>query len=117
MGSSQTPSSQVRGHLPCHDTINTHIRRWIQAQAARTSTFPPPPDYGRWTDDAVDELLTEMIAKKGGVAFLLEILASVDNQCSAERFLLATVQNFLKDQAKGTAHGKLRARYYSSTLS
>ncbi|MGH3436434.1 MAG: transposase [Sciscionella sp.] len=24
MGSSQTPSSQFRGHLPCHDTINTH---------------------------------------------------------------------------------------------
>jgi hypothetical protein len=23
MGSSPTPSSQLRGHLPCHDTINT----------------------------------------------------------------------------------------------
>ena len=34
MGSSQTPSSQVRGHLPRHDTINTHIRRWIQAEQA-----------------------------------------------------------------------------------
>ena len=34
MGSSQTPSSQVRGHLPCHDTINTHIRRWIQAEVS-----------------------------------------------------------------------------------
>jgi hypothetical protein len=32
MGSSQTPSSQLRGHLPCHDTINTRIRRWIEAE-------------------------------------------------------------------------------------
>jgi hypothetical protein len=86
------------------------LLRRIAAQAARTSTFPPPPDYDRWTDDAVDELLTEMIAKKGGVAFLIETLASVDSQGSGERYLLATVQNFLKDQAKGTAHGKLRAR-------
>jgi hypothetical protein len=36
MESSQTPSSQVRGHLPCHETINTHIRRWIEAQQQLT---------------------------------------------------------------------------------
>jgi hypothetical protein len=91
------------------DTALELLRR-IAAQAARISTFPPPPDYGRWSDDAVDELLSEMIAKKGGVAFLIEVLTSVDNQGSAERYLLTTVQNFLKDQAKATAHGKLRAR-------
>lgn len=51
-----------------------------------------------------------MIAKKGGVSFLLDALAAVDNQRSAERYLLAAVQNFQKDQAKATEHGKLRER-------
>lgn len=91
------------------DTALGLLRR-IATQAARTSTFPPPPDYDRWSNDAVDELLNEMITKKGGVAFLIETLTSVDNQRSAERYLLKSVQNFLKDQAKATAHGKLRAR-------
>lgn len=86
------------------------LLRRIAAQAARTSTFPPPPDYIQWSNDAVDDLLNEMITNKGGAAFLVEALTSVDNQGSAERYLLTTVQNFLKDQAKATAHGKLRAR-------
>lgn len=86
------------------------LLRRVAAQAARTSPFPPPEHYTRWSDDAVDELVLEMITKKGGVTFLVETLTSVDNQGSAERYLLATVQNFAKDQAKATAHGKLRAR-------
>ena len=91
------------------DTALQLLRR-VAAQAARTSSFPPPPDCGQWSDDAVDELLNEMIIKKGGVTFLLEALTAVDKQGSAERYLLRTVQNFLKDQAKATAHGKLRSR-------
>jgi len=91
------------------DTALQLLRR-IAAQAARTSSFPPPKDFDRWSDDAVDELLNEMIIKKGGETFLLEALTAVDNQGSAERFLLRTVQNFLKDQAKATSHGKLRGR-------
>ncbi|MBN1093452.1 hypothetical protein JKP75_13290 [Blastococcus sp. TML/M2B] len=86
------------------------LLRRIAAQAVRTGPFPPPQGYDRWSDDAVDELLVEMIAKKGSTAFLLDALASVDNQGSAERYLLATVQNFQKDQAKATEHGKLRER-------
>lgn len=92
--------------------VETALRllRRIAGQAARTSTFPPLEGYDRWSDDAVDELLVQMIEKKGGVAFLLDALASVDNQGSAERYMLRAVQNFLKDLAKATEHGKLRAR-------
>jgi hypothetical protein len=86
------------------------LLRRIAAQAARTGPFPPPQDYTRWNDEAVDELLVEMIAKKGGVSFLLDALAGVDNRGSAEQYLLAAVQNFQKDQAKATADGKLRER-------
>jgi hypothetical protein len=94
------------------DDLDVALRllRRIAGQAARTGTFPPPQDYGRWSDEAIDELLVQMIEKKGGVSFLLEALKSVDNQGSAERYLQTTVQNFLKDQAKTTPHGKLRAR-------
>lgn len=86
------------------------LLRRIASQAVRTSTFPPMEGYDRWSDDAVDELLVQMIDKKGGAAFLLDALASVDNQGSAERYLLKAVQNFLKDLAKATEQGKLRAR-------
>jgi hypothetical protein len=86
------------------------LLRGVAAQAARTGPFPPPQDYTRWSDEAVDELLVEMITKKGGVSFLLDGLTHVDNQGSAERYLLAVVQNFQKDQAKATEHGKLRER-------
>lgn len=86
------------------------LLRRLAAQVTRTSSFPGPVSYPGWSDDAVDELLVEMIEKKNGVGFLLDALASVDDRGSAERYLLATIANFLKDQAKGTAHGKLRAR-------
>jgi len=86
------------------------LLRRLAAQVTRTSSFPPPAGYSSWSDAAVDELLVEMIDKKKGVAFLLEVLTTVDNQSSAERYLLVTIENFLKDQAKSTAHGKLRAR-------
>ncbi len=86
------------------------LLRRLAGQVTRTSSYPPPQGFRGWTDDAVDDLLVQMIDKKGGVAFLLGALASVDSQGSAERYLLATVDNFLKDQAKSTAHGRLRSR-------
>lgn len=90
--------------------VAIQLLRRLAAQVARTSTFPPPQNYDRWSNEAVDELLVQMIDKKRGVAFLIDALSSVDDQGSAERYLLTAVQNFLKDQAKATAHGKLRAR-------
>lgn len=82
----------------------------LAAQVTRTKSFPPPVGYSRWSDDAIDELLTEMIVKKNGVAFLTEALIAAHDQGSAERYLLKTIENFLKDQAKATPHGKLRNR-------
>lgn len=86
------------------------LLRRLAAQVVRTRSFPPPAGYRRWDDDAVLELLAEMIDEKRGVGFLLETLTAADDQGSAERYLLTAVENFLRDQAKLTAHGKLRAR-------
>jgi hypothetical protein len=89
--------------------VAVELLRRLAAQVTRTSSFRPPPSYSRWCDEAIDDLLAQMIEKKG-VAFLVEALVSVDNQGSAERYLLRTVENFLKDEAKSTPHGKLRNR-------
>lgn len=96
--------------LDGHVEVAHALLRDVAAQAARSGPFPPPRDYTRWSDEAVDELLVEMITRKGGISFLLDALTRVDNQGSAERYLLAAVQNFQKDQAKATEHGKLRER-------
>lgn len=85
------------------------LLRRIAGQATRTNSFPPPRGYSRWSEEAIDELLAEMIEKKG-TSFLLDLLTKVDNQGSAERYLLKTVRNFLVDQAKSTPVGKLRSR-------
>lgn len=77
------------------------LLRRLAGQVTRARSFPPPAGYARWNKDAVDELLVEMIERKG-VAFLLGALVSAIDQCSAERYLLATVENFLRDQAKAT---------------
>lgn len=90
--------------------VGLELLRRVAAQATRTASYPPPPGHRRWSDEAVDELLVQMIDEKGSTTFLIKALTNVDNQGSAERYLLTTVQNFLKDQAKATAHGKLRAR-------
>ena len=82
----------------------------LAAQVTRTRSFRPPAGYSWWSDDAIDELLAEMVDKKNGVAFLIETLIAADDQGSAERYLLTTIENFLKDQAKATPHGKLRNR-------
>lgn len=85
------------------------LLRTITAQVVRTRSFPPPHDYRRWDDDAVGDLLAEMVAKKGP-AFAVDLLVAADDQPSVERLLHRTVENFLKDQAKSTAHGLLRSR-------
>ena len=61
------------------------LLRRLAAQVTRASSVPPPQGFPRWTDEAVDELLVEIVDNKGGVAFLLGAWASVDFRGSAER--------------------------------
>ncbi|WP_218061722.1 hypothetical protein [Planobispora rosea] len=87
-------------------------------RSART-TFPPPEGYTRWSDDAVDHLLADMFDRKDrddpgqGHKFLLNCYLRATDGPSLERLLLVTIQNFLKDQAKGTTRGQLRRRLQS----
>jgi hypothetical protein len=80
------------------------------------STFPPPDGYSWWTDEAVDELLADMFARhdshnrEEGHKFLINCYLRATDGPSLERLLLTAIENFLKDQAKGTERGKLRRR-------
>lgn len=83
----------------------------LGAQVTRTSSFPPPPSHGTWSDPAVDELLADMLSQPGdGAAFVIACLAKADDQASLERLLLTSIRNYLIDEAKKTERGKLRRR-------
>jgi hypothetical protein len=85
------------------------VLRRVAAQVVRTNSFPPPADYDRWSDEAVDDLLADMFERKGP-AFVIECFVKATDEPSLERLLLAAVRNHLIDQAKGTDRGKLRRR-------
>ncbi|MEV4081562.1 hypothetical protein ACGFJC_12970 [Nonomuraea fuscirosea] len=84
-------------------------------RSARTN-FPPPEGHSSWSDDAVDHLLADMFAREDrddpgqGHKFLLDCYLRATDGPSLERLLLAAIENFLKDQAKGTSRGQLRRR-------
>jgi hypothetical protein len=81
----------------------------LAGQVARTRTFPHPHGYPRWTDQAVEELAAK-VYRKAGKDFALKILEQATSQQSLERLILATIRNFLIDEAKATETGKLRRR-------
>jgi len=85
------------------------LRRLVRQQVARGS-FPPPDEYaGKWTVDAVDDFIVELLEKKG-VNLLLDTLERGASQAHVERALLKAIKHRLIDQAKGTETGKLRLR-------
>ncbi|MEW9531720.1 hypothetical protein [Microbispora sp. NPDC049125] len=87
-----------------------------QCTRSLRTNFPPPEGYTWWSDDAVDHLLADMFDREDrdnpgqGHKFLLNCYLRATGGPSLERLLLATIENFLKDQAKGTARGQLRRR-------
>ena len=88
------------------------LLRRLGAQVTRTSSFPPPVGHRNWSAEAVDDLLADMFSKASprGQVFVLACYLKATNQASLERLILASIRNFLIDQAKGTERGKLRRR-------
>lgn len=80
-------------------------------QVRRSSGFPPPEGYAQWNDDAAYEVITAMLAREGaGQHFVTGCFAQAFDQASLERLFLASIKNFLIDEAKKTPRGKLRRR-------
>ena len=88
------------------------LLRRLGGQVVRSSSFPPPEGHRRWSPEAVDDLLADMFAKEPtrGRVFVLACFLQAQDQASLERLILASIRNFLIDQAKSTERGKLRRR-------
>lgn len=85
------------------------LRRLVRQQVKRFS-FPAPDEYeGKWTRDAVDDFIVELLEKKG-IELLLRTLERGTSQGHVERSLLLVIEHRLIDRAKATETGKLRRR-------
>jgi hypothetical protein len=93
-------------------TESLELLRSLGRQVTRTRSFPPPPEFARWDDDAVDDLLARMLTREGaGSRFVTTCFLKAVDEESLERLFIAAIKNFLIDEAKGTERGKLRRRF------
>lgn len=76
----------------------------LARQAARR--YPPPAGYGRWTPDAVLDLVSDTFARKGP-GFVAAAIAATNDDAELERYLVRVFTNVLRDQARETERGKL----------
>ncbi|MGI5518981.1 hypothetical protein [Streptomyces sp. CA-106131] len=89
------------------------LRRLVH-QVHRSSGFPPPEGYSEWSDDAAYDVITGMLTREGaGQRFVTSCFVSAVDDSSLERLFLASIKNFLIDEAKKTPRGKLRRRIAS----
>lgn len=72
--------------------------REAAAQVARTGTFPWPKRFDRWSDEAVEDFVGKVFAKRGK-GFALKILEKATSQKSLELLIVKTVRNVLIDEA------------------
>ena len=78
-------------------------------QVRRASGFPPPEGYTLWSDDAAYDVITAMLTREGaGQKFVTACFALAISEATLERLFLASIKNFLIDEAKKTPRGKLR---------
>ncbi|MCM8555458.1 hypothetical protein [Streptomyces sp. STCH 565 A] len=87
------------------------LLRQLVHQVRRSSGFPPPEGYAEWSDDAAYDVITAMLTREGaGQLFVTSCFAQAADEASLERLFLASIKNFLIDEAKKTPRGKLRRR-------
>ncbi|MGW1917635.1 hypothetical protein ACWCQS_45050 [Streptomyces sp. NPDC002076] len=86
------------------------LRRLVH-QVRRSAGFPPPEGYVEWSDDAAYDVITAMLTREGaGQQFVTSCFVLAIDDASLERLYLASIKNFLIDEAKKTPRGKLRRR-------
>ena len=67
--------------------LGLELLRRVGRQVARSQGFPPAEGHVAWTDEAVDELLFEMIGRKGENFLLNCFLKTVDGASTGEDVL------------------------------
>lgn len=115
-GAGEAALAELRdGHI---GVAALELLRRLGRQCTRSprTNFPPPSGYERWSDNAVDHLISDMFARPDKHnpdechKFVLDCYVRSTDGPSLERLLLATIENYLKDEAKKTERGKLRRR-------
>jgi len=91
--------------------LTAELLRKLASQVVRMASFPPPEGHDGWNSEAIDDLLANMLSQPGdGAKFILNCYLKAIDEPSLERLFLATIGNYLKDEAKSTPRGKLRRR-------
>lgn len=86
------------------------LRRLVH-QVRRSYGFPPPEDHTQWSDEAADEVVLAMLARKEeGREFVTRCFVLAADDASLERLFLTSIKYYLIDEAKKTPRGKLRRR-------
>ena len=98
-------------HAPVRDgdeqATFTLLRR-LARQVVAPGRYPPGADFATWSDDAVDDLISETFERKP--AFLAAALTETTTDAGLERYLLEALENMLRDRGRRSARGKLVER-------
>ncbi|MFB7344786.1 hypothetical protein ACFCZ6_32560 [Streptomyces hydrogenans] len=86
------------------------LRRLVH-QVRHSTGFPPPEGHTVWSDEAAYDVVGAMLSQEGaGQRFVTVCFTQAADEASLERLFLASIKNFLIDEAKKTPRGKLRRR-------
>jgi hypothetical protein len=80
----------------------------LARQTVGRSGGPPMAEHAGWTDDALDDLLGEVFARKG--QFVEAGLLKTTTDSKLELYLLTAIENVLRDMGRETERFRLMAR-------
>jgi hypothetical protein len=91
--------------------ISLKLLQITARMVTNASAFPPSGQHVYWTEDAIYDLLADMIARPGaGQRWVMMCYAIAYDDRSLQAAFYTSISNFLKDEAKKTPRGKLRRR-------
>jgi hypothetical protein len=97
---------EVQAGEPGRATLDLVMRAGTRA----VRDFPPREGYGRWSEDAVADEMGELFSRKPHL-LTKALEADVQTDDALEAYLVTSIGNAMKDQAKSTDVGKLRRRF------
>jgi hypothetical protein len=91
------------------EEATVELYRSVRA-VARAGNYPPPEGHVTWSIDAVVETAHDVFADARGPQRLVELAVKAFDDPSFQRLLERVVRNYLRDQARMTAKGRLIRR-------
>jgi hypothetical protein len=100
---------ELRGTGAFGQEATIELYRCVRA-VARAGNYPPPEGHHKWTVDAVVETAHDVFADARGPQRLVELAVKASDDASFLRLLEQVTRNYLRDQARLTAKGRLIRR-------